>query len=131
MGAASPRPPAPGSPSGAARSSGAVAGMGPGSPPRAAAAAPPPAAAPARGARSGGEGAAGAAPQAAPVAQELGAAAGGAAPRRQVGDPPPEAVLVPPRPSLAQLRRAAQKAFRRIYCMLDAFVVRGPTATLP
>jgi len=55
----------------------------------------------------------------------------GGAPRRQVGDPPPEAVLVPPRPSLAQLRRAAQKAFRRVYCMLEAFVVRGPEATLP
>ncbi len=36
-----------------------------------------------------------------------------------------EAVLVPPRATLAQLKRAAQKAFRRMYRVLEGLVVRA------
>ena len=57
-----------------------------------------------------------------------GSGLGLAKPQRHVGDPPPEPVLVPPRATAAQLRRAAQKAFRRLYHMLEDFVVCHPPA---
>lgn len=51
--------------------------------------------------------------------------AGPSASWRHMGDPPMEAVLVPPRATLAQLKRAAQKAFRRMYRVLEGLVVRA------